>query len=260
MEWNGRHLCPVRRLSCPPPPPAHFSLFPCFRGWWMVARRLGGWFLAVSRFCFDPLSVRSTLIAGAKKRSDCRGKKPNRMHGFGGWMWKYTKIFRGYALGATKVFASPPLLPRKWSCDDSTAQGSPDSRAGAMTAAGQSWRIKVAERERTRRTEQDRKCPLISTIFCWISGQHHRCSTFFASHIYIRIFITTHMLPIPRLVLYFFHYLFFLGTCLPSICQFPFSRASQSAKETGECDQFNEPVAIILQLLLCGLASDLIYR
>jgi len=98
----------------------------------------------------------------------------------------------------------PPVLPRKWSCDDSTAQGSPDSRAGAMTAAGQSWRINVAERERTSGTEQDRKCPLISTIFCWISGQHHRCSTFRGSHIYIRIFITTHMLPIPRLVLYFF--------------------------------------------------------
>jgi len=84
-EWNGMEdTCALSDDRAAHHPPAHFSLFPCFRGWWMVARRLGGWFLAVSRFCFDPLSVRSTLIAGAKKRSDCRGKKPNRMHGFGG--------------------------------------------------------------------------------------------------------------------------------------------------------------------------------
>jgi len=207
MEWNGRHLCPVRRQSCPPPPPAHFSLFPCFRGWWMVARRLGGWFLAVSRFCFDPLSVRSTLIAGAKKRSDCRGKKPNRMHGFGGWMWKYTKIFRGYALGATKVFASPPA-PQKvvmWRLHCSGVSGF------QSWSNDRSWPKLKDKRGRAREDEKDRtgqevppdQYHLLLNQWPASSVLHIPC----VSYLYPNIYNHTYAAYPPASFVFFFGYL-----------------------------------------------------
>lgn len=73
----------------------------------------------------------------------------NRMHGFGfvsGVDGRKTRtFFRGYVLGATKVF---PTALRKvfwgnvewgsWQAFSGIRSAAPDSRAGAMTAAGQS--------------------------------------------------------------------------------------------------------------------------
>lgn len=272
VEWNGmvwnemEDTCALsddRMLPTQTQPTFHFSRV-FGGGGWLGVRVIS----AVSRFCFDPLSVRSTLVAGAKNRSEERepSKKPNRMHGSGGWLWKYTKIFRGYALGATKVFAFRPtrLSTRRWSCDSVSlaapvALGPPDSRAGAMTAAGQSWRINSAEEESTSGRTGSVPCSSLHLLLNKFRASvlHIRCFSYLYPNIYNH---TLSASPAASSV-------FFLTTCyffryLSPIYYLPvpLQTCVTACERDGECEQFNELAAIILQLLLCGLAFDPIYR
>lgn len=263
MEWNGRHLCPVRRQNAAHTDLAHFSLFPCFRGWWVVGRT--GDFSGVSVLLWPTFSAFNSRSWGQESKRE-PSKKPNRMHGSGGWLWKYTKIFRGYALGATKVFAFRPtrLSTRRWSCDSVSlaapvALGPPDSRAGAMTAAGQSWRINSAEEESTSGRTGSVPCSSLHLLLNKFRASvlHIRCFSYLYPNIYNH---TLSASPAASSV-------FFLTTCyffryLSPIYYLPvpLQTCVTACERDGECEQFNELAAIILQLLLCGLAFDPIYR
>jgi len=73
MVWNEMEdtcaLSDDRMLPTQTQPTFHFSRV-FGGGGWLGVRVIS----AVSRFCFDPLSVRSTLVAGAKNRSENRAK------------------------------------------------------------------------------------------------------------------------------------------------------------------------------------------
>lgn len=74
MVWNEMEdtcaLSDDRMLPTQTQPTFHFSRV-FGGGGWLGVRVIS----AVSRFCFDPLSVRSTLVAGAKNRSEERGAR-----------------------------------------------------------------------------------------------------------------------------------------------------------------------------------------